>query len=1336
MNTEIRGICAFILSIMIFSILTPFAYAIKEPNTVEFSTQKQVSSTCSNDVWFDELDWSEYQKLINSTVQTIDGFGNKAMQEQEAAAEKAGVGTNPDVIDTKHIFLPGVNGQPALLYDVMKKKAVDPNTACHLNNLFSSGRIAYATRLLDTLRYCSTASDVYCDKTLTSAGIEKILDSKQGMNSTNMAEKLSQTQLDALEKSAPSAVVETSDAKIILNADTNLFFPETITEFASFIRSLNWVDTWIAFANGASMVRSIPDWAKGIKGIYGRGGALLKGMFKRASIEEMASKIAINPKYIEKLGELTTKLDSGLDLTKPNNAAAIASTITDLKKVAQESGDTAMMTKCDSVITKLGLVGTEEKGVVIITPAVTRVNPITGGIEEVTPAVTESLTNVVTDVKNGIGDIIGGNKMPDTWAAIKQLPASVKGSKANMATLAIGALLRTRGGYLGYLLTATQVTQSLFMGALWFRNSILTNPQFNAQGVVEFDLNNNIANYVDKRDETHFLDVKKTYMIPTLSNFLTNIVDRFFISTAGLERKDASELQNKVKNIQDIVFILDQDAITSPSENSKAINTIAQTKNNDYWTFFSKFPSSTLIYNFEHPLGYTPKGKSALFLGLRNINIYGISGMPNEWFTSPIDTALPMLRTMRDVSGILTLLGTAPAGFLLLGGPVGGGAASLAAIAASWLGYRFTVDLSRGGYDAMFDTTSIDPNVLCKNKFTPDDKNVIRILKFARAALATGSAAAMGTKATPFVLVGFAFDITQLGANFLESNTIDRITRNLQTCVDTNFEVLALKDVPNAKELQNQSKDFLSPLKADALKVFNMLSPEVGAQFDNLAANMKIQVMHLQVNAKDLPLASVVGTEVYNVHFKDANIRWFQGAGCNIDFCQQSGNGYKCMTQNGYRLIDENGNPILDGIPQALSLRMKMDEGYVGIVQRVLEVKKKNGSLFDIHPQNVAVTNPCLKQSLVNLTGTTSFASSAQDKAISDAFGDFEAIYTPEAEIWFDGNDAAVQFSDEKVCSNGVTYGAREVVRFNDTYIKIYRDTDGKIEIVGNDSQVRCDFKLGSEGAIGFSNALIRSGFAQPKTENMKAADFSDVYHVFIYNLISADKSEITKYSTQECTLPDGTKGIRPVIETDDPMQMEQWNTLLAGMCYADIKGTGNSSVNFNDSMVTVVDPTGVMKTYKVLGFDYNCGGGLGGYRVQDENGVESCLYMERGPDGQPQMRVNAQSPIPLLWATGLGGSMMYDPSSGRISIKNEFPFAINPSYSVYGGGGLGMIVPGVAPWGGKATETTGAEQTGINNLLAALPWMPDGYELALFAIALAGGLLFVRIRFRKEKGP
>jgi hypothetical protein len=126
---------------------------------------------------------------------------------------------------------------------------------------------------------------------------------------------------------------------------------------------------------------------------------------------------------------------------------------------------------------------------------------------------------------------------------------------------------------------------------------------------------------------------------------------------------------------------------------------------------------------------------------------------------------------------------------------------------------------------------------------------------------------------------------------------------------------------------------------------------------------------------------------------------------------------------------------------------------------------------------------------------------------------------------------------------------------------------------------------------------------------------------------------------------------------------------------------------------------------------------------------------MEMGPNGQPQIKVNAQSPIPLLWATGLGGSFMYDPNTGRISIKNEFPFALNPSFGIYGANGLSFMTPGLPPWGGRVTETAGTGG-GTTNILAALPWTPQGYELVLFLIALAGGLLFVRIRFGKKKEP
>jgi hypothetical protein len=1430
MNYEIKFICGFIMSIMVFSSFTPFAYAIKEPTTAELSDIKQVDQSCSDDVWFDELSWSEYQKLVNRTVQMIDGFGNQQIGAEEKAAEKSGVGTNADAINAKHIFLPGVNGQPALLYDIMKKKAVDPNSVCHLNNLFSSGRIAYAARLLDNVRYCSTAGSIYCDHTTTSTDVQNsILDVKNtldagkttegGLNETTVRSSLSEDQIKELEKGAPSAVVETSDARMGLNADVNMFFPQTATDFSNFIHSFGTIDTVISLANGIAMVQSVPNIVWSFGGVFQRVKIGIKGLLTRPVFSAVAAVLKANLKLGESaaaLGKVAfstkTEWKNSLTLFKnffkqgssdfidlirgsktelrildengksvlladymgvmdPNTADGVKKMSKILSALKGDTNDiTSAMGICPGCnaqdISKViqNAVGSTAgyKNILnlggSLEDSVKGISTLAPGFTKISATQMDELTKMAESISNNAAALSTVAAGPVTYASVKSsvnaYSAAVGLTKWQSRAVFAGELFKAfmgkGGGLMGKLMLGAQVTQSLFMGSLWFRNNLLSNPQFNAQGVIEFQLNNDIANYVDKQDEAHYLDVKKTYGIPSLTNFVTNIIDQFLITTEGGQRGELTDLQKKVQNIRDIVFILDQDALIPASENSKAVNMIASPSNSSsYWGFLSRFPSSTLIYNFEHPSGYTPSGKSALFLGLKNINIYGVSGMPNEWFTSPIDPLTSGLRTARDIAGTLMLFGAVPASASFVAGWKGGVLAGVFAVIFSVAGYQATIDIGRGGYEEITDVKNISPDQLCKNKFTGTDKFWISAARYIRAGLAvagvaTGQVALREAKAasaalkgarflTPAFIVDAIVGIGQLVVGYLESNAINRITNDLKTCVDTNFDVLSFKEIPEPQALQNQTKDFLSPMKSDLTNIFNMLSPEIGAQFDNLAQSMLIQVMHLQVDAKDTPLVSLVGKEVYNVHFKDADIKWFQGAKCNIDLCQQSKGGYKCITQNGYRLIDENGNPILDGIPQAASLRMNMKEGYMGIVQRAIEVKKKNSTFFEVYPDKTVFDNDCLKDSLANLTGTASMPS-VQEKTISDTIGQLETIYTPDAQIWFDGQDVATQFFNEKTCSDGITYGSREVFRFTGAHLKVYRDNNGKIEIIGSDNKTKCDFNLGSEGAIGFSNALIRSGFAQDATTQTKAANFTGVYHIFIYDLVSADKNEISKYSMNQCILPDGTMGFRPVIESNDAVQQEQWTNLLGGMCYANVEGYGNSSVTFNDSMITVVDPKGVTKTYRNLGYDSTCGNGLGGYQVIDvSSGEQSCLYLERGPDGQPQIRADAQASVPLLWATGMGGSFMYDPSSGRISIKNEFPFAINPNFGIYGAGGLGMMTPTLPPWGGNVAGT-GEAGASASNILAALPWMPDGLELMLVIIAIAGGLLVIRIRYRKVK--
>jgi hypothetical protein len=1249
MNRETMGICAFIMSVMIFSSFTPLVYAIQEPKTIELSVEKQVASTCSDDVWFDELSFNEYQKLISQTVKQIDGFGSQALSAEETSLENAGVGTNPDVTNMKHVFLPGVDGKPALLYDVMKKKAVDESTVCYLDNLFSNGRMAYATRLTDSVRYCASGGAEPCERTLLSKDANDVLNASKSLNETTAEEE--QKLITNLGKVLPSAVVESSDAKMILNADTNIFFLKTAADFLNFLNVLAPIDTAIAVANGVSMIRAFAPAATGFKSyMTSRIGTGIKGMFERAGIKKLTETMA---KDAVQGGVRSGKTGiAEIDLRLAQRAAKEGQSVIE--------GGRSMM------------------GIGVRVPMYERAYRV-------------------------LRDFYGKNQM------------------------------------FSYLFRGTQYSQSFFMGMLFLRNVGLAYPSFEMPGVIEFDLNNELSNYaLQQRSEPHFVEVKKTSGIPKVAKYLEGIVDKFMSSAFLTDSKQRTELQNKVRNIQDIVFILDQNGIASTTSGTKAANLITP-KDGD-WSFLTTgYNDNTLIYNFEHPLGYSPKGKSALFTSLRNINVYGISGIPNEFFTTPLDPLLSRARSFRNLMATLTLFGAFPGGGALVAGPAGAAVGAVLMIPAIFLGIRSTFNykdsLTTGD---IVDVTKVDEKQLCKNKFTTGDQAKIAGLKTVRLIMAVCSAAASPTKPTspgkysPAVAIGLACDFAQLGLGFWESDVIHDITKDLQNCMDTNYEVLSLKDIPTPQELQNQSNDILKPLKAESMKIFNMLSPDIANQFDSLASNIRLQVMHLQVDAKDNPLTSLIGKELYYVYFKDANVRWFQGPSCNIDLCQQGRNGFNCMTQNGYRLVDADGNPILDGIPQAASLRMNMEEGYMSVVQRVIEVKKKDGELFDIYPDKVTVNNDCFKQSLINLTGASVLSKSEQDSTVGSIFGGLDAIYTPKAQMWFDGNDVAVQFGEETECADGATFAAGEIFRFPNGHLKVYRDANGKVEVIGSDNKMKCSFELGSDGAVGFTNGLIRSGFAQAASGNSQAVDYSNVYHVFIYSLVTAEKEAVTNYGMEACTLPDGTQGFRPAVTMSDPTQQSQWNNILAGICEASVIGTENSSITFNDSMVTVRDPTGVTKTYRILSFDSTCGG----YKVvdmNDPNAEETCLNMGMGPQGEPQFKVDAQAPVPLLWANGWGGSFMYDPNSGRISIKNEFPFALNSAFSIYGGGGLGMIMAGLPPWGGKTSGETATTTT--TNPLAALPWMPDGYELALFAIALAGGLLFVRIRFRKAKG-
>ncbi len=1421
MNKESLFICTFIMSVMVFSIFTPFAYAIKEPTTevsapqaADLSTRRELAGSCSGDVWFDELNWTEYQNLRNQMITMVGGWGSELQANLEKAGELAGVGTNPEVADAKNIVLPGVTGDPVMLWDIMKKKAVDPSTYCHLNNLFTRGRVAYATELQSSLRYCPTNGSYPCDESLTTSevsdmkGKESVIDKLKFWESAITPEEQKK-----LETSAPSSIVETSDAQFVINSDANYFFPSTRVDFLNFIRSLSKIDLYISTVNTLAMVTGGIQMASGFKTVLKKiPGATLQRFFIKEAAKGMSEAGVVGK-------EVKTVKNAAVDL---KNFASKTRTADELKNAYQNSRVVQALRnifdiqKKNVILFKESIPATYDLGDEAVDVLVSR-GRVLQRINENVNVLNAPEKKVLIDAAVERGMIAEGKTASDAKAyltqrmktigeydttdqarsaiinegksletmgdtgkalslggeikdqitflnAVDAADDSVTGMKTTYSTREMWQTLGTLttktakakfalsfflknfgGGYLGAFLRATQISQSVYLGALWLRNNVVANPQLAYPGIVEFQLNNEIGNFVDKSQEYHYLDVKKSVGNTQLGKFLSNTWDQL-LTAIGADTKDSPE-QQKLKNIQDTVFIMDQDALNSALTESTSGTFIVSpdiSSGQKYWKFVSIFSSPTKIYNFEHPRGYTPSGLSAMNLHLSNVNIYGISSEPIDEFDTSLDGFIGGIRIFRNVATTMLLLGLIPAGGHMLLIP-GGAALSTAAMgitgATAILGGIPIISYVTGEYGKLSDVKAVDPNVLCKNKFTPSDQNFIRAMKGIRVITSTVSAGA-SLAPGPGMLVGFVSDIIQMGAGYFESDRMNRITKDLQSCVDTEFEALSFKKMMAPEEVKTTASDMLSPLKAEGLKIFDMFAPELTKQFDVFAEDMKQQAMNIQVDAVDSPLTSILGKEVYSVHFRDADIKWFQGPNCNIDICQQEENGFRCITQNGYLIVDNNGNRLVEG-PSALGYRVNMPEQYASIVQKVIEVKKKDAEFLDIYPDRVELKGDCIKQSIANLSGLKSTASNI-DKKISSLMGNLETIHTSDALIWFDTNkNVDIQFLNEKECSGGEKYGMGEVLRIPDGHLKLYRDTEGKLQAIGSDGQVKCEFKAsGNENALVFSNAMIRSGFAQqPSSGN--AIDYSDVYHLFIYSLVSpiSAQDDIDSYVVkEECTQDDGTKGFKMSIKSSLPDVQEQWNTLLDGICITDAKGEKNSSVNFNDSEVTATDPTGLSKKYTTIGFDPACHDEFSDYTgpayklYEEESQKYACLFIEKGPNGQPQIIVDAQSPIPLLSWGGMGGFMMYDSGKGTISIKNEFPFSLDPKFAYYGAGGLGMMTPALEPWGGKdtrGTTTTG----GGGNPLAALPWTPDGLELVLFVIALAGGLLFVRVRYRKTKG-
>lgn len=1353
---KLKILSMLVVGIVMVTIFSPLGYGLRR-----ISIFDKTGGSCEDDVWVEALDWNEYKKIRNFAIEklnkTIDAVGDKDQKMREEAREQTGIPDDPEVMKDENMFIMGPTGEPVMIYDIQKHRVVSPAEACHMTNIVVDGKMSFATRT-DETRFCGVEEQ--CEGGGVDAEVademkekaDKIVELKSALDQ-NDTEKINSLKSDpdireAFDKADVTDVEEMTETQkinvikfyseelgeeakkltsaaspfnIMVANEITIFIergvrfdgyliPETLLEFIQFLQSWKTADDLYASMMIATMVMGVASARSAAKQAKARDIAEAAAR-KEVSAKLLGKSAANMADEMMEAGEITGKSlkeasDELVESYVKGTSKAQAASTADYTKAAKSWEKSAKHYE---------KAATQYEEIFRLTGETKYLEMASGARMQA-----DAFMSTANSYRRALGTekIVTAGKI-----------ATLAGKSATLSQKLI------RFGFIS--MTASYI-------ALTWYNDNLQHPYF---------LTDTVVFLVNKESCEKIGDVfeKGCYLQTVVDSSLLNINafgppggSWFFLDVLSTYFTDNGpdvpvKVEDKMNMLENHVLILDQMNPAQALYAPKNINLVSQLGNG--WSFFSKYNDRTGMILYEHPSGHNYVKESsgrntAIWLYSRNLDIMGGVTLKTDAFRNLWLGTFNFLSATGYIATIAGVVVGIPAGVASasLSGVYGSagylvGIPSLIFVFEFGLGFFFkaTVDTYEDfGAGVIADMTVAydNPDRTCKAEKPAWEGKI---------AAAKAMTYAVGIADTVATIASFIIPGAQVVALAMDAATViaEQYTleqqregvRAMTNCMETRFEFGAQQEIPTLIETQEVlGQQFLTDITNDIKSFLQGISPEAGKVLDQLvgAGDYRFQLLHLY--GESTPgRVNILGEELYDIHFKDADLRWFQGPDCNIDFCSQEYDGtFKCLTQGGYFLFDEEGNPLFEyPIPQALSMHLDMDEMYAGLVQKVINVKKvdETGELLIIYPDRVEVTNPCLSSVFenVSLSGV-------------EKLGKLDVIQTDEGIVWSEGNELIVRLFTPVGGETPLT-----TVHVPEGFVKFYRNGVGKLVIGNSENENMLELSLGS-GIIAFTNGMIRSGFEQGETtKTRKAIEYKEVYHIFIYDLLSFDKSEFESLSIADLCEDDegnfvGISLMGELATAEDP----ELRALLEEICFTDIRGQNNESIIFKDGYVCITDINGNEQCFEVQGYNSDTG------RVDLGDGYE--LGANLGPDGVPEWWVylNGQrigAPIPMLWATGLGGAMMYNPDTGTISIKNEFPFAINPNFGIYGGGGLGMITPSLPPWGGTPTYGGVAQPPKPQpNILAQLPWMPGGFELVVFILILFSGLLLIRVRYVKKE--
>ncbi|MEM4221928.1 MAG: hypothetical protein QW097_00655 [archaeon] len=1332
------------------------------------------------------MDASEYERLLNNSI-TIDFYGNTEAQKRANTYNKAGVSPDSSVNNVKDLFILGPGGKPILLFDTLQHKIVPAGSQCYLTDAFYRGAISFAGKIDWNTRICSEIHDPACENGYLSEAqketnaqnygkfqallnaIEKNSEQdlerawsesgwkeqykeiyEESMNAIKGGEKdkaamaimdLS-TKVMNIQQTGRMNIIESNRTNGLLSQmDFGFLIPKTLLaythflagkgEFEKYLEIAGWVSTAVGFAS-------------------------LKGGIKKGTTVTKSGIVAQAKKYME----ISEKAKGLRELEESGKLGRIGRWRLSRLEKEMTSLEKEIMNN-EEIMKKIGT-STEEERIIFAKTVLAKIaeNPEEKLSKEYIELIAKS--RMPTE---GI-ELIAKSRMPTEgkiipWQrlrkAVQMPPQDVTGwwEKFKVAGAPYAAtFLINLGRYALNALTMAHAQALMHRAAMLFIGAWALTQEPKGEILVhalEFELTptRKLIN------QSSYLDIVVTklkyageagiegedFRPPSAWMKSTSLV-------FGIEWKDMPLIAQKVQGgKQSYVLIADQEqGLTTTLTSARPLNVFGITEASPGKIMFATVgnPLETAYYLYEHPSSLFYFGKtfvSSIGMDITNVNMSGWAPSTEDWAQLPASKVAAQMPNWWDVGRSILLTS------LIVPLPTFGGITPISKtliISAIAMGLqqqgRLMQEISEHMREVRWAPIS-DPLAAyasgenCEKTLVDVEGKVNEKLGWYTTVIVVDLVATsidtVATYSGPGVIAKPITTLISIGTSLWSYEAQRQYEEakaegleHLKRCKETKFSLLAFQQVDRG-ELKEEADDLTAQLSSQLKPVVQSLgtllqgfAPEAANKISEIvSASTFTQILNIQGKINPPNNMNYFMPEIYQFHFDPDTIFDFNtGEDCPIQFCQQVEEGkFRCIEGKGYYLYDEKGNLILEG-PELLGLRWHNDRGYLGLPLQVINVFMKDDTLFKISSDDtITIENNCVKNAILKLFGGVNAKEAYKEKIIKNAFGGFQFINTKEGYIWKEKDGFYVRFLKELKCGEEV-HGLGKVLPIGQE-ITVYRN--------GSVQAGSCIFTMDSRSYIEFENEKTVIGRAKEESKTYGR----NVMHLFFYDLYVDESTNFENWRITDPCETDGLKGFKLVAETRDPDERAQLQALLEEMCFDRIVSLDkNESIYIKDNQLCW-NKEGKEECYDIKEIKDGV--------IKFDDGME--LKVKTGPNGEPVVEISKEgkpvSSFPVWLFGSPQGSIIFNAESGKISISNEFPLNLNPSFQTLGGGWAGGGIIPMQNFLGTSRVAGGGptKPSEKPSILAQLPSVPEGIEFLPFLIAIILGILIIRKRFSAQ---